>query len=254
MYGEFVNISPSYREEFYLTQGADRQMYLLYLQEGSFSLTVSGASSVIRPGTVVFFSPKTPMERHVIEPIRFLYIRFNGEDLDAFPRETTVYSELSPRATEDLAQLDLLAQSSCGTMGLELKKHYFNDLLLCLVPPPQGRGQMTDLALLPPIPRRAVAYMEQHLRDKLTVGDIAAHCALSPTSLEVLFRKSLGRSVYDYLIFLRMEKAKLQLTQTPYSVGQIALHCGFDNSFYFCNAFKKRFAMTPTQYRKANRI
>ena len=97
MYGEFVNISPSFRREFFRTKGADPQTYLLYLQEGAFSLTVGGETRSVLPGTVVFFSPNTEMERHVLEPIRFLYIRFNGNPNHAFRTETTVFS-ISPIA------------------------------------------------------------------------------------------------------------------------------------------------------------
>lgn len=253
MYGEFVNISPSFRREFFRTKGADPQTYLLYLQEGAFSLTVGGETRSVLPGTVVFFSPNTEMERHVLEPIRFLYIRFNGNPNHAFRTETTVFSEISERGKEDLRCLEQLAET-LGAAGLELKSHYFNDLLLCLVPP-KGRLERRDvLSELPSSLRRALTFMREHLHEKMSVGQIAAHCSLSPTSLEVLFRSYLTASVYDHLIFMRMEKAKEQLSDTPYSVGQIAYHCGFDNPFYFCNAFKKRFGMTPSQYRKLNRV
>ena len=172
------------------------------------------------------------------------------EQLDFY---TQVSHELRTPLTLIEGPLEQLAETR-GASGLELKSHYFNDLLLCLVPP-KGRSERRDvLSELPSSLRRALTFMREHLHEKMSVGQIAAHCSLSPTSLEVLFRSYLTASVYDHLIFMRMEKAKEQLSDTPYSVGQIAYHCGFDNPFYFCNAFKKRFGMTPSQYRKLNRV
>jgi len=248
-----VNVSPSFRREFFRTKGADPQTYLLYLQEGSFSLTVEGESFRILPGTVVFFSPETETERHVLDPIRFLYIRFNRNPNDLFWVGTKVFDRVSDRAREDLRCLERLTETR-GAAGLALKSHYFNDLLLCLAPP-EGRWERGGiLTELPSSLQRALSFMGEHLQEKISVGQIAAYCSLSPTSLEVLFRSYLETSVYGHLIAMRMEKAKIQLTDTPYSVGEIASHCGFDNGFYFCNAFKKRFGMTPTAYRNANRL
>ena len=252
MYGEFVNISPSFRREFFRTKGADSNPYLIYLLEGAYSLTLQGITRTVLPGTVVFFSPNTEMERHVLEPIRFLYIRFNRKH-DGEPwRETKIFSDLSPRGKEDLHRLLFLTETE-GDGGLELKTHYFNDLLLCLEPPKRRTAERASAEGLPPNLQRALSFMTEHLCEKLSVGQIAAHCFLSSTSLESLFRSYLGSSVYDRLISMRMEKAMKQLAETPYTVGEIASHCGFDNGFYFCNAFKKRFGMTPSAYRKAKR-
>ena len=61
-------------------------------------------------------------------------------------------------------------------------------------------------------------------------------------------------SPYRYFIKLCMEEAQRLLAKTSYTVTEIAMRCGYEKLFYFCNAFKKHSGMTPTEYRKMNLI
>lgn len=59
--------------------------------------------------------------------------------------------------------------------------------------------------------------------------------------------------VYQYLREYRMEKAAVALSRTDTSVTEIALEAGFTNPGKFAEGFKRRYGMTPTQYRIKNR-
>jgi len=98
----------------------------------------------------------------------------------------------------------------------------------------------------------AARYINDHFRQQITAADIAAAAGFSPNYLSRKFREAAGIGVHDYLVFIRLRAAAFELISTQNSVTEIALHCGFSDSNYFKDAFKKKYGMTPRNYRKAN--
>ena len=64
------------------------------------------------------------------------------------------------------------------------------------------------------------------------------------------FRKAYNITPYAYILNKKFETAKMLLTNTALPVGAIAEKLGFCYLQYFCVSFKKRFSVTPTDYRK----
>ncbi|MDE5679282.1 MAG: helix-turn-helix transcriptional regulator [Lachnospiraceae bacterium] len=84
----------------------------------------------------------------------------------------------------------------------------------------------------------------------LTMADIAEAAGYSPNYLSRKFREAAGIGVHEYLVFIRLQHAALELITTDNSITEIALRCGFSDSNYFKDAFKKRYGVTPRAYRK----
>ncbi len=96
-----------------------------------------------------------------------------------------------------------------------------------------------------------VYYMHEHCSQAITMDDLAQKTGLSKFHLSREFKKLTGFAPNEYLIHLRLEKAKRLLTSTSLQVNQIAAYCGIDNEQYFSRLFKQRLKMTPLQYRRA---
>lgn len=241
------------REEFQLTRGYQPTDSLFYLKSGVFSCSLGEEEAVLAPGTVAVFDRSTPMARHVIEPISFLYIKFTNKSADVFPLPSRIFSSISEREKYDLSMIERLCAERTR-LSLELREHYLNDLLLGLY----GIGKAATVAQeeLPALSvlERPIAYMKENLSSKLSVSELARHCGISQSSLESKFRRLTGSSAYGYFIQLRRAEAVRLLCETSLPVTDIAARCGYENLFYFCNAFKKQTGMTPTEYRRANII
>jgi YesN/AraC family two-component response regulator len=78
---------------------------------------------------------------------------------------------------------------------------------------------------------------------------IAEKFNITPQYLSSLFKEKTGQNLSDYITHLRIEKAKLLLTQTNYSVNEIALKVGYIYPNSFINVFKKKVGLSPTKYR-----
>ncbi len=102
---------------------------------------------------------------------------------------------------------------------------------------------------------RVIEHMNLCYSDKLTVDKLASIANLSPSHFFKIFKGQTGKSPLDYLIDLRLEKAKKQLIIGEKSMTEIAFSCGFSNSGHFSTAFGKKFKTSPTEYRNIlNRI
>jgi len=97
--------------------------------------------------------------------------------------------------------------------------------------------------------RKAVAYIAQNFAQDLTLEDVSAHVHLNPSYFSSVFKQSTGSSFKEYLNMIRIEESKRLLTNTPYSVVDIAVAVGFEDQSYFSRVFKRLTGLTPRQYR-----
>jgi AraC-like DNA-binding protein len=97
------------------------------------------------------------------------------------------------------------------------------------------------------IVRRAIDFMQENLESPVNVSEIAASVALSPTYFGIVFTEQIGRKPVDYLIDLRIERAKHYLAHTAMSVMDVCVALGYDPS-YFTRLFKRRVGCLPSQY------
>ena len=98
---------------------------------------------------------------------------------------------------------------------------------------------------------QAAQFISNHYMEHIGASEIAAAAGYSPNYLSHKFRKSVGIGIHEYLVFIRLQYAALELVTTTHSITEIAFRCGFSDSNYFKDAFKKKYGVTPRAYRKA---
>lgn len=97
--------------------------------------------------------------------------------------------------------------------------------------------------------QKAVIYIRQHLKEKMTSKQIAGAICISTSHLSKLFRDKIGQSLHDYVIHAKIDTAKTILKTTSKTVGEIAIELGYANDSNFVNAFKKVTGFTPAAFR-----
>ena len=97
---------------------------------------------------------------------------------------------------------------------------------------------------------RAKEYIDHNYNNKITLQDVADELYVSPNYISEQFKKHTGYKFSEYILEVRMEKAAECLKDIRYSVSEVAENVGFSDSRYFSNTFRKKYNMTPTDYRK----
>lgn len=88
----------------------------------------------------------------------------------------------------------------------------------------------------------------------LTNAQIANACQISEVYLRKLFSQYLATSPKQYIIDLRLQRAKQLLSEGALNVMNISESCGFSNPYHFCRIFKRHTGVTPSEFRKENII
>ncbi len=96
---------------------------------------------------------------------------------------------------------------------------------------------------------KAIHYIEENYKDKLTLEDVAGYVGISKYYFSYLFKKVKDINFSAYINILRMEKAKELLKQPQMTINQVYSEVGFNDQQYFSKIFKKYVGMTVTEYR-----
>ncbi|MGV2786904.1 helix-turn-helix domain-containing protein, partial [Clostridium perfringens] len=86
--------------------------------------------------------------------------------------------------------------------------------------------------------------------ENITLRDMANRFSFSPNYLGVLFKEETGHNFSDYVIKLRMERARDLLKTTKLKIYEIASQTGYQYLPYFSRQFKEMYGMTPLEYRR----
>ena len=95
-----------------------------------------------------------------------------------------------------------------------------------------------------------VRYIKKHSRT-ITLPTLAQHFNYTESHLSFLIKKFYGYSFQEMLANLRLEDAASLLVSSALSVSDIVATVGYTDNSYFFRIFKRKFGMTPSQYRKA---
>lgn len=93
-------------------------------------------------------------------------------------------------------------------------------------------------------------YLNINYAEKIKLQDVAKSFGIHPNYLTRIFHEKYGISPKQYLIDLKLKKARRLLTTTELSISVIANSLGFDDQLAFTKIFKKAFTVSPSEYRK----
>lgn len=97
--------------------------------------------------------------------------------------------------------------------------------------------------------KKAITFISKNYANSLTLEYVASQVHLNPAYFSSLFKKESGFSFKEYLNMVRIEESKRLLTNTDYTIVDIAIAVGFEDQSYFSKVFKKYTGVTPKQFR-----
>jgi LacI family transcriptional regulator len=117
-----------------------------------------------------------------------------------------------------------------------------------------SRHSTDMLALDDPDVSTALRFIRRRAGHRVHVSEIAESVGLSRRTLEVRFRKALGRSLNAEIQRVRMEKVKQLLSETDWPLAKVAESAGYTDCSYLHQVFKEQVGMTPAKYRRSVRM
>ena len=97
-------------------------------------------------------------------------------------------------------------------------------------------------------------YINNHLHKKITLSDIAKSVYLSTKQISRIIEREYGCGFSELIADKRLASAEILVKNTDLSISKIAERTFYGTEAYFYTAFKKKYGMTPLQYRKEAKV
>ena len=101
---------------------------------------------------------------------------------------------------------------------------------------------------------KALAYIREHLADRIEVSALCEYVNLSRTQLNALFKQFTGESPSRHLLRMRIDTARHKLVETEDKIHALAIELGFSSAAYFSTVFLQETGTTPGDFRQRSRI
>lgn len=214
---------------------------LSFCMEGQITYTHKGVKYVSRKGFAIILPKGETYQLYGDKNGRFPVINFDtAEELCTAPC-------LIPVDDENVFLGDYMSLRSCLRMKKSRAKvmSLFYGILHKLSPSEKDVG-----ILLP-----ALEYIEKNYAShEASNTSLARLCNVSEVYFRKLFLQKLDTTPRQYLIDLRLSKAKELLAEGSLKVSAVAESCGFTNQYHFCRIFKDRVGVTPSEYARENKV
>ena len=106
-------------------------------------------------------------------------------------------------------------------------------------------GKMRDTYI-----KEAISFIEMNYGRAISVEDIADFCNINRSYLNRLFKESTGKTLQNFLMYYRMNRAAELLKVSELTVNEIGKRCGYQNQLHFSRAFNTIFGLSPMQWKK----
>lgn len=158
-----------------------------------------------------------------------------------------------PYSDPDLKKMKLLGNPSLG--GEQLIKNYLEIFLINLLRSQTETENGNKIFLQhkdytsKPI-NDVIEILRDGITKSLSIDDICAKTSYGRAYLFRIFKSNTGKTIMEYYISLKIERAKQLLRETELNVKEIASYLAFSEANYFTKTFKHFTGITPSSYRK----
>ena len=247
------------------------EMEIIYIKKGQGLVTVDFRSYQVEANNIVLILPgqlhsieqdennSMEYENIIFHPgmllpkkpdvasMEFIYPLLHGK-----VTVPTVFTPVYPYYTDVAAPIDA-CDDICRTMpqGYELfiKSQLFQ-LFYVLENKCRNYGKKQNNRKTLEKMKVILKFIENNYTQKISVADAAEIAGFSESHFMRYFKETMGTSFVDYLKDYRLTMAARLLLASDASILSISEDVGFENLSYFNRAFKKKYKVTPSQYRK----
>jgi transcriptional regulator GlxA family with amidase domain len=99
------------------------------------------------------------------------------------------------------------------------------------------------------IVNQVILYMQDHITDNITFGELAQRADLSKSQLSLVFMEQTNYSPINFFINLKMQRACRYLELSNMTIQQVAVNMGYKDPYYFSRLFARTMGLSPSAYR-----
>lgn len=239
---------------------------IYFLQSGKCNVYIDNETYCLEDGSVLFipaFKEHTfiyPFTQDIKRTVLYISTKqlnwyfnkdFKDEINNLFINKHLQLSRKSFSNLSNIFEKIQFEKYSLDNMSELLTKAYFFELIIYLIRCQRYTHNINQKTNLSNITiGEIVNFIENNYSRQLTLPEIAAQFGISESSLTKKIKIFTNMTFKEYLTKTRIEEAKSLLISSEKSITEIAYECGYNNSNFFGDVFKKAVGMSPSSYRK----
>lgn len=232
---------------------------LIFICEGQCVVTVDGEVRVVYPGECILYRPGEVQDyllpKHV-NP-RTYWIHFNGSICEEV-FGNLMLNDVSVVNVQQNRDVERLISRICRyyNLGIPNREMICSGLMYSVLAFISNEAHRSGNGLSG---NEGGKISELISRIKIvpnldfSVSECAEFCNMSKAHFTRVFKKTVGDTPIQFILKIRIERAKELLDFTDKSIADIAESSGFQDQNYFARIFKKLVGLSPTQYRKSEK-
>lgn len=238
---DFVKRRPAGRLDYqiiYLTKGKG-----LFLVNDSYIEADAGSLIVYKPGEVQCY-------RYLGKDCPEIYwVHFTGRDCEKFLNERNVIQHFyeigsSPEICLTFKNIIFELQLKKENYS-EVTVHLFKVLLFMIE---RSIKVQKDVMHHTRKIDKLILYLNDAYSKNISIKEMAEFCNMSESRFQHLFKEQQGISAKQYILRLRIERAKAMMLSGNITIGMAAKQVGFNDPLYFSRMFKKLEGLTPKEF------
>ena len=255
---------------------AHEGLELLYIHEGTGKYIIDDRVYSLQPGALIVIKPfQVHYIRMIVPPnyIRSLLkikISFIEQFTGLFPQFTALFVQMMEQpmtmqvfhlsgkhgAQVESQLLQLHEQLKLGPQSLRKEAvtlfflHFFMYFQTHIYTPGENASSSWAASRTTKHINAILKWIDEHYKSTFTISFMASALHFSPNYLSKLFKEQIGKTIIEYTNEKRLEEARMLLQRRTHSVEEICREAGFKYPSYFIQIFKKRYGLTPHQYRE----
>jgi AraC-like DNA-binding protein len=232
----------------------------LYIRDGKGICTVGGNKYSVQKGDMVIYNANT------LHLDNFGLVYFCGAtniQISGFSPNVMLAPETSPVFHLDchentfhhlLAAMNEIAAANTDTAQEScqlLFRSFFNQILYLIKAKQMPvENSMSDKHISQATGDKILNYVNQHMLDRLSLQEVAAHFGLSPSYVSRIFKQTTSYTLSAYQTRGRIGHAQTLLLTTNMSLAEIAKKLGYATQGHFSRQFMEIVGVKPSVYRK----
>lgn len=228
---------------------------LLYIAKGKELFCLEN-EIVAEEGSFIFFRPFEKQEHIHMDNTtgEFYYVHFNApENFDLFGFESSAVYNIKPSVKVSDMFEEIISELQTKQLAYEMicVSKLFNIISLLIRKTEKesaSQGRYFDKISF------VIQTMNKEYQNSYTLDEYAKMCNMSKFHFLRIFKEITGTSPLAYRNKIRLDHAKELLVDTNIPINVIGRSVGYSSDAYFCDIFKTKVGISPSQYRKSNKL
>lgn len=226
-------------------------LLLILIEKGELRLDYQNQTYVAQKGDIVLLDGRLPQHYDTAEYVEFYWMHLSGQNITDLCEHLThirggVLHHPESRHPAALVRR-VVSQFATNQQVEDAERSRLVYNIVCYL---LQEGRLAPAEDQVSAVQNSVRYIRDHLSEPLSLKRIADEVQLSPSHLIRLFHAELHHSPHEYIVLMRIDRARHLLKSTTLPIKKIAAQVGYRSESSFISAFTNRVGISPLKYRK----